>query len=428
MKNEIEKLDLLYGVTIFHILNKYEEFKLLKLNNQKKLAIIINEWLKWLETQKNVNALNVIEVTKILLDDNKIRNNILKNDNRNLNINSLDLLKELQFDELNDIAIEKNNMFINKENKLIFYKKKNSQEIIDNELYSSNLLFRDIIELLILNFNFKRKIEHIGNYNSCLEFLNDLNIILYKLYDFLHLNRSDLYYCSLFFLNNRYVSLVLFPSHRNITYSVNSAIKESSHLINNIVSRGLHYINKYYYIEIPQLEYNNKKRSIPYCKNNDNNNFFSYILEKLDSKQKIFLIKISTFENSYKLTKQEYTILEDIINIYKQDTNLVIRTQKTNDIIKNLINKNAIGVSNYCSEKNLIVENYVFSLQDQEATSSQEYLSFYINYNHFKYKFVIRKYNSQLSWQVYLKNKKIYKIKLLLEDDYRHIIQAMLQD
>ena len=66
------------------------------------------------------------------------------------------------------------------------------------------------------------------------------------------------------------------------------------------------------------------------------------------------------------MTKQEYTILEDIINIYKQDTNLVIRTQKTNDIIKNLINKNAIGVSNYCSEKNLIVENYVFSLQDQE--------------------------------------------------------------
>ena len=41
MKNEIEQLNLLYGVTISNIFYQYEEFKTLNRENIKKISIIL---------------------------------------------------------------------------------------------------------------------------------------------------------------------------------------------------------------------------------------------------------------------------------------------------------------------------------------------------------------------------------------------------
>lgn len=426
MKNEIEQLDLLYGVTIFNILNDFKEFKRIDHIKQIELAKFMNEWFVWLENQKNVNSVNIIEIINIILTDENILNDILRENVDSIHNHSLELIKALPFEKINAISIEDDKMFISNERINDFTK--DSLSDIDKELYSKKLLFRDIIKLIIMNYDFKNKLKKLSSYSFSLEFLNNLNIILYNLYDSLQLNRSDLYYCAMYYIGLRQPTFRLFPTSIRNKYDLRHSLEESTYILMNCVANALHYVNKYYYIELPKFDYSNRRKRIVHNKAKEKENFVTYLLDKLNSEQKIFIIKMAGFENSYKLTKVEVKLLENIKIIFSQDSDIIISSQKTNDIDKSLIISNATGVSDYCKEKQLNIENYIFDMKDQEDVPFRMYLEFYILYNNFRYKFILKKYNNQISWQVYLKDKKTYKIKLLLEDDYKHIIESMLRD
>ena len=129
------------------------------------------------------------------------------------------------------------------------------------------------------------------------------------------------------------------------------------------------------------------------------------------------------------LIESEIKELEQLIDNLKRCDDIKIIPQIPDNKILDLISENVKFVQQYCNENNLDIKNFCYTLKPILKTGvSQIYLDFYINYNNYDYRFVIRKFNKNLRWAVTLKNKKEYHINLYLEDDFKHIVQAMFND
>lgn len=311
------------------------------------------------------------------------------------------------------------------------YEVRNPLKFINNQLNKNILAYSDIIELLITNCVVSFKKSKMRLCSDYLNFLNRLNLLCFKLDELLSCNRTNLYYCMLHILKYRYTDDLLFPVHY---YNYNNSKKLENEIINflnSFISRSLRIINQCYYICVPKFEYNNSKAfftntSVP----NEKSDIVELLLKHLNANQKIFLFYLgsrTTYSNKYILTDQDIKGIEDIVNIFKKDKNIIVYPQQiTNDVMQ-LIEKNVKGVQDYCRMKKLKINSFIYNPQN-ETIAKKAFLEFTITYKNFDYKFVLRKSNISFSWNVKKRNGKTYRINLYLEDDYKHIIQAMLND
>lgn len=432
MKYEINSLNLLYGTTIINIFSKYDEFKHLKKDVVKEVSKKINDYFIWLENQKNVNAYNVVKVGTILIEDHTIRKYILNNDKKVLYNESNKLLDNIDYKEIEQHIFEDNNMFIKYSNEYEYEKDDKDIDVIKfmhSELEKSNLLFKDLIMLLLDNYDFPKKFFKFSfskNYHLC--FLNKVNYIYYHLANYLNSSREDLYYCSLFLLKYPHLDSLLCPRMHSRIFEVKSCNDETSSLIYTAIIKGLHFVNSYYYIEFYDFNYRTtQKHASSYRLSESKEDFIRSMTDTLTKDDKIFLYKIAFMEDNYKLTKAELKELENLIISLKKLDNINIVSQEFTSEKKKLLDDTISYINEYTDKNNIQLIEFVY---DMKIKNDPSYLivEFYINHNNFKYRFTIRKLNDKLTWTLYLKNKKTYKINLYFKDDFKHIYQAMLED
>lgn len=426
MKNEIEELNLMYGITVFNIISKYDEFKhcdLLEVTNA------LNEYFCWLENLKNINSFNVVFVGETLLEDKNIRSLVVNEDNEKLHDETRLLLKNYDLKNIKKEILKNPDSFYVKVNS--FSKDiKNVYAALDplkDYLYNSNLVFKDLILLFINNYTFKKRLNYLHEFDWTLEFLNVSHEIFNQLDSILCTNRDDLYYAFLWLVSYKDFEDLLFPTYYVDGYTFQKIRSDIEKYINYSIFRSLHSIHSHYYISIKQFNYDNYLRYNS-CKFNDKDKLIKFILDNLNVSNKIFLIKTAT-ENNYSYSKSEIKELEQLIDNLKRCDDIKIIPQIPDNKILDLISENVKFVQQYCNENNLDIKNFCYTLKPILKTGvSQIYLDFYINYNNYDYRFVIRKFNKNLRWAVTLKNKKEYHINLYLEDDFKHIVQAMFND
>ena len=101
MREKIVNMDLIYGVTITNIMDKYAIFKTLNNKKLKEICLMINETIKWLYNYSEVNSTNITLVASNLFENENIQNEIL-----NLNFEQLKL-KILEARNLNTFKTQK---------------------------------------------------------------------------------------------------------------------------------------------------------------------------------------------------------------------------------------------------------------------------------------------------------------------------------
>lgn len=426
MKNEIEKLNLMYGITIFNIISKYDEFKHCDL---KKVSTKLDEYYCWLENIKNIDSFNVVYIGETLLEDKNIRSLVVNEDKEKLYDETRILLKNYDLKSIKKDILKNPESFYVKVNPF----SKNVKDVytslngLKDYLYNSNLIFKDLILLYINNYTFKKRLSYIHNIDWTLEFLNIINETFNQLDLILCINRDDLYYAFNWLVSDETFERLIYP----ISYSTNYNIQELKNDVERYIMysffRSLHSIHKYYYISIKKYNYDNYLRYNS-CKPTNKEELINFVLKKLNVSEKIFLIKTSV-ENNYNYSKLEVKELDKLIEKLKSFDDIMIVPQVPKTDILELIRKNEKFVQKYCNENNLQIKNLCLNLNPNlKAGTSIIYLEFYINYNNYDYRFVIRKFNKNLRWAITLKDKKEYQIYLYLEDDFKHIVQAMFND
>lgn len=426
MKNEIEKLNLMYGITIFNIISKYEEFKHCDLVEVSKT---LNEFFSWLENLKIINSFNVICVGEILLENKNIRSLVVNIDEEKLYEESRKLLENIDCKVIKKKILKDQDSFCIKVNPFSKDVKDvyANLEVLKDYLYISNLVFKDLILLFINNYTFKKRLNYTHKTDWTLDFLNVVNEIFNQLDAILNTNRDDLYYAFVWLVSYKDFGDLMFPTYYEEKYNHQKMRLDIEKYIRYAILRSLHSIHRYYYIAIKKYNYDNYLRYNS-CKFSDKEELIQFILEKLGVSNKMFLIETSVV-NNYDYSKSEMKELHSLINRIKNCDEIIISEQKPNQETVDLISKNIEFVQTYCSEKNLEIKNLCYKPNpDLKAGTSIIYLEFYINYNNYDYRFVIRKFNSNLRWAVVLKNKKEYQINLYLEDDFKHLVQAMFND
>lgn len=430
MKKEINSLNLLYGMATIDIFVQYNEFKHLKNDEIIKVSKNINNYFIWLETQKNINAFNVIKIGMFLIDDSSIRKNILTNDKKNLYSKTNQLLKKLDYTKLEQHLYDKNNIYIENTSK---YKSRNRKynviEFMREELTKSELLFKDLIMLILDNYEFSEKMfESKLPKNEHLIFLNKLNYMYYHLASYLNSSREDLYYCSLFLLKYPNIDQVLYSNYYSSQFEMKNFKLNISSFVYKTVIRSLNYINSYYFIEFFDFNYNTSQNRISYSRiDKSEKDCITNMTNTLTSDDKIFLYKLAFMEDNYKLTKTELKMLDHLIESFKKLDNIYIVSQELTIEKQKLLNDTVSYIYEYTKKNNIQLLEFFYDMQFKSEPKYQ-IVKFYIQHNNFKYRFSIRKLNDKLIWSVYLKHKKVYKINMYLKDDFKHIYQAMLED
>lgn len=432
MKNEIKKLNLMYGLSAIDIFSQYPEFKPLKGKKIKEVSKIINNYYIWLEQQDNINALNVILVGKELLKNSNIRSCILKNDDNLLKKLSLQLIKNIDFENINEYINSDECLFINySSNEDVEIHILKLEKYINNKLENSNLLFKDLIQVLLNNFDFSRQLKKINHSTGYyLNSINTLNYIYYHLALYFNTTRQDLYYASLWLLQYPNISSILFPRSYISGFKRKDVDFETGKLIELGIIRGLHYLNLYYYIEIPDFNYKNIQKNISSSKNSNDereDTLFQYISSVLTVENKIFLYKIAFVDRNYTVTESDTKELNNLINSLKKLDNIIIVSQNLSSKKQKLIEDTISFIQEYSTKNNIKLLDFVYC-PNPVGNAYLLFLEFYITYNDFKYKISIRKYNDKLMWIVNLKNKKTYKINLYLPEDFKHILQSIYND
>lgn len=426
MKNEIEKLNLMYGITVFNIISKYDEFKHCDL---KEVANILNEYFCWLENLKNINSFNVVSVGKTLLENKKIRSLVVNEDKEKLYDETRILLKNYDLKSIKKDILKDHESFYTKVNSFSKDIKDvyTSLNTLKDYLYNSNLVFKDLIILFINNYSFKKRLSYKHDVDWTLEFLNVSNEIFNQLDSILCTNRDDLYYSFLWLVSYKYFEDLLFPTYYVDGYTFQKIRLDIEKYIKYSIFRSLHSIHKHFFISIKKYNYDNYLRYNS-CKFTDRDELIKFVLDKLSVSNKIFLIETSSV-NNYDYSKSEMKELNSLIDNLKDCNDIKVIPQTPDNKILELISENVKFVQQYCNENNLDIKNFCYTLKPTLKTGvSQIYLDFYVNYNNYDYRFVIRKFNKNLRWAVTLKNKKEYHINLYLEDDFKHIVQAMFND
>lgn len=426
MKNEIEELNLMYGITVFNIISKYDEFKHCDL---KEVTNTLNEYFCWLENLKNINSFNVVAVGEKLLEDKKIRSLVVNDNKEKLYDETRVLLKNYDLKSIKKDILKDPNSFYVKVNPF----SKNVRDVytslngLKDYLYNSNLIFKDLILLYINNYTFKKRLSYIHSIDWTLEFLNIINETFNQLDLILCSNRDDLYYAFTWIVSNETFEYLIYPTSHSANYNMQKLKNDVGRYIMYSFFRSLHSIHKYYYISIEKYNYDNYLRYNS-CKESSKEELINFILKRLNVFEKIFLIKTSV-ENNYDYSKLEIKELDKLIEKLKSFDDIMVVSQIPKTDTLELIRKNEKFVQKYCNENNLELKNLCLNLNPNlKAGTSIIYLEFYVNYNNYDYRFVIRKFNKNLRWAVTLRNKKEYHINLYLEDDFKHIVQAMFND
>lgn len=434
MKNEIEELNLTYGVSIYNTMLKYEDFITSSKKKRKDLYSYINNFFLNLEKVKNVDSNTVVKIGLVLLENKEIREKILNNEIDKSYLDSVILnekdIKTIIESILNNSESEIYIPYIENDT----MKKRNFYEQIDKIIYENRLIYSDLIQLIMMNYSFPKKISIMNFYNYYLSFVNNINIMFYHLNYLLNGkgNREDIYYCGLLVLNHKYSKELLFPNTFSFNFNYSYKSKDIKAKIYSLISRTLHFFNRFYYIALPKYEYENIGNNLLKSSNVDKNDeIIEFIVKDLNIKQITFLFKIGSeldaVTKNYLMNDYEKEEMEDIISTFKINKEIKVIPQSTNDKYKKLIEKNVIGVQDYCQKNNIILNNFVYC-PDFSPSNARLFIEFSITMNNFEYKFSLRKFNNVFAWNLKLPNKKSYKIKLYLEDDYKHILQAMFED
>lgn len=432
MRNKIEDLNLMYGVSIFNIMDKYEEFKTSNKKRIENLSNKLNDFFSWLNELDDVSSMNVVKVGSLLLEDDEIRSYFVNNEFSDKEFKDIVIYKisDIDFKKLNaDILYKEENFYIEflfddyvlKEDKI------NTVDFIKDNLYSSNLLYVDLVMLLINNYNFQKRLEKMYPDNWTLNFINSLNIIFCEFDKIVDTNRDDLYYSVLHFLGYKRIKSLLYPRMLHNSFDYDQTKKEIGKYICNFVFCGLHNINKFYYIEIPEYAYNNSKKNLPSHKQKTELEFLNNIFKKFDFRQRLFIFRFSTYDNGYIYTNSDIKELEEFIFSLEKNSNFVIKSQSTVDDDKILVEDSFVFAKNYCDDNNLKVIDCSFK-PNNDKNSSHNFITIVIRYNDYDYKFKLSKFNLSYTWKAYLKNDKVYKINAYLNDDFKHLVQAMLHD
>lgn len=423
MKKTIEDLNLTFGVTIFNIMHNYKNFKPSSNNEIEKIAYRFNDFFKWLNNQKNITSQNITILIPVILKDEKIMEyvfseNYSKHKLYDMVQNKLKIINHETYNiekDYNDEYYYLNYIHTNKTNDNVI-------NFIKDNIYNSKLLYSDLIMLLINNYEFPKKLERMGSNNWTIRFLNYLNLLCYELDKLLNSNRENLYYGLLQILEHQYIKRLLYPNMMRNYFDEEDALREIKFYIQGYILRSLHNINKYYYIEHLKYNYNNSRIRFFERDNNDKDEFIKNICHSLDTKQLINLFKCAN-----QTPETNSNELKELINSLNQNEEIAIYKQDISNKHKQLILDSFEFVCKYCKEQNLKTIDCCLNT-NYKPDAIIDFITIIIRHNDFNYKIALSKFNLSYTWRIILKNKKIYKINLCLPDDFKHLVQVMINE
>ena len=420
MREKIENMNIIYSVTINNIINNYDTFKTLNDKELENICIILNDTIKWLYNYHGITSTNITLITDIIFKNKNIQDEILNLNIENLKLYILNKLNEINFKEIN-VEYKKNKFqyidFIQTEEF-----DTNDIDFIKNQIYTHSLLYSDLILLLINHYNFSFGKKKLPSTNWRINFINILNLLFYQVDIFINSTREDLYYTVLQMLDSITIKSLLFPTILGISFDYMGATSNIKKYISNSLFSCLHKLNNLYYIEIPKYNYNNSKRCLNAHDRNKEIEYANQILNNFNTTQKMFILQNGLNDNY--LNKKE---IDNFIKSISNNDLFKIYNQITTEKNKKLIEDNIIFIQDYCSKNDLKLLEFVYT-PNYESSAYTIFAEFYIKYNNYKYKFILSKYNQSYLWKIILKNNKTYKINCYLKDDFKHLVQAMIQD
>ena len=426
MKKTIENLNLIYGVTIFNIMSNYKDFNSSNTKEIETVAHRLNEFFKWLNKQKQINSKNITLIIPKLLEDSEILESVFDKDYSETDFYNkiIDKLKNIDIEQLNDDNdLEDEYYYLN----YIDSDKKDKDVItfIKEKIYSSKLLYADLVMLLINNYEFPKKVERMVLNNWTIRFLNYLNLLCFELDKILNSDRENLYYGLLQLLEHQHIKSLLYPNMLRNYFDEIDAIKEIKYYIQGYILKALHNINKYYYIEHSKYNYNNSHLRLFERTNNDRDEFIESICNSLNTNQLISLFK---FNNNYiDILQSDNKELNSIIKSLNQIPEITIYAQDVSKEYKDLIFDSFSFASKYCKEQKLKTIDCCLNT-NYKADAIIDFITIIIQYNDFNYKIALSKFNLSYTWRIILKNTKTYKINLCLPDDFKHLVQVMINE
>lgn len=426
MKKIIENLNLMYGVTIFNIMSNYKDFNSSNTKEIETVAHRLNEFFKWLNKQDQINSQNITLIIPKLLEDSEILESVFDKDYSETDFYNkiIDKLKNIDIEQLNDDNdLEDEYYYLN----YIDSDKKDKDVItfIKEKIYSSKLLYADLVMLLINNYEFPKKVERMVLNNWTIRFLNYLNLLCFELDKILNSDRENLYYGLLQLLEHQHIKSLLYPNMLRNYFDEIDAIKEIKYYIQGYILKALHNINKYYYIEHSKYNYNNSHLRLFERTNNDRDEFIESICNSLNTNQLISLFK---FNNNYiDILQSDNKELNSIIKSLNQIPEITIYAQDVSKEYKDLIFDSFSFTSKYCKEQKLKTIDCCLNT-NYKADAIIDFITIIIQYNDFNYKIALSKFNLSYTWRIILKNTKTYKINLCLPDDFKHLVQVMINE
>lgn len=426
MKKIIENLNLMYGVTIFNIMSNYKDFNSSNTKEIETVAHRLNEFFKWLNKQDQINSQNITLIIPKLLEDSEILESVFDKDYSETDFYNkiIDKLKNIDIEQLNDDNdLEDEYYYLN----YIDSDKKDKDVItfIKEKIYSSKLLYADLVMLLINNYEFPKKVERMVLNNWTIRFLNYLNLLCFELDKILNSDRENLYYGLLQLLEHQHIKSLLYPNMLRNYFDEIDAIKEIKYYIQGYILKALHNINKYYYIEHSKYNYNNSHLRLFERTNNDRDEFIESICNSLNTNQLISLFK---FNNNYiDILQSDNKELNSIIKSLNQIPEITIYAQDVSKEYKDLIFDSFSFASKYCKEQKLKTIDFCLNT-NYKADAIIDFITIIIQYNDFNYKIALSKFNLSYTWRIILKNTKTYKINLCLPDDFKHLVQVMINE
>ena len=422
MREKIENMDLIYGVTISNIMDNYAVFKTLNNKKLKEICLMINETIKWLYNYPEVNSINITLVTNNLFEEENIQNEVLNLNFEQLKLKILEALKKIDFKKVNKQIKKEKFLYI----EFVLSENFNTNDIdfYKEQVYAHNLLYSDLIMLLLNNYDFGKKTLPSTNWK--INFLNVLNLLFYQVDIFINSTREDLYYIVLQILEFLTIKSLLFPTRLAHSFEYENTTFTIKRLIYSSIFNCLHKLNNIYYIEIPEYNYNNSRRFLNTHDETSEIKTGNKIYKKFNSIQKMFILKNGSYDNHISSNTTEKEI-ENFIDSISDNKLFIIYSQNTDKENKELIEDSIEFIQDYCKKSNLKLFDFVYT-PNFDNLSSTVFVEFYIKYNNYKYKFILAKYNLSYTWKVILKNKKIYKINCYLKDDFKHLVQAMFED
>ena len=129
------------------------------------------------------------------------------------------------------------------------------------------------------------------------------------------------------------------------------------------------------------------------------------------------------------LNRNELNIIDKIIRKIKKDESFNISSQNLTHEQNQFLDELEQYIIDYCEKNNLKIHRSSLNNHHFDCWGNKEdLLVFYLNYNNFDYKYVIRKINNRLVFKIILRNNKEYRINIYNVNDFDHIVNCMYND